>query len=139
MQETTDDPRALIDGFIQRFGHERNLELPALSADGTSQIQRGTAVVSIHVVVEQGVLLLLSRVMPVPDGQREDLFRRLLELSFLSTGDAAFAINPKTDEVFLRCLRRLEGLDYDEFEDLLHTIATVADQWDDKLRSEFGG
>lgn len=139
MKEPSDNPRAVIDGFIQRFGRERNLDLPALSEDGTAQLQRGSAVISIHVVTEQGVLLLLSRVMPVPEGNREELFRRLLELSFLATGDAAFAINNKTDEIFLRCLRRLEGLDYDEFEDLLHTIATVADEWDDKLRTEFGG
>lgn len=131
-------PRTIIDQYIQRFGRERNLDLPALAEDGTSQIQRGSAVVSIHVVEEQGVLLLLSRLMPVPAEGREALYRRLLELSFLATGDASFAINKKTDEVFLRCLRRLEGLDYDEFEDMLHTIATVADAWDDQLRSEFG-
>jgi hypothetical protein len=39
--------------------------------------------------------------------------------------------------VYLRILRRLEGLDYEEFDDLLHTIASVADEWDDKLRTSF--
>jgi hypothetical protein len=127
-----------INEYIDRFGRERDLHLEPLSEQGVSQVQRGSAVVSIHVVPEQGVLLLLSRVMPAPARGGEALFRKLLELSFLTTGDAAFSISPRTGDVFLRCLRRLEGLDYEEFEDLVHTIATVADEWDDKLQKEFG-
>ena len=34
--------------------------------------------------------------------------------------------------------RSVAGLDYEEFEELLHTVATVADEWDDKLISQFG-
>jgi hypothetical protein len=129
---------ARIDEFLTRFGADRNLGLEPLSDEGVSHVQRGSAVVSIHVLHDQGVLLLLSRVMDAPESGGEALYRRLLELSFVATGDAAFAVNAKTGEVFLRCLRSLDGLDYDEFEDLVHTIATVADEWDDKLRSEFG-
>lgn len=132
------DQRARINEYLSKFGADRNLELDPLSDDGVSHVQRGSAVVSIHMLHEQGVLLLLSRVMAVPDSGAEALFRRLLELSFVATGDAAFAINAKTGEVFLRCLRTLDGLDYPEFEDMVHTIATVADEWDDKLRGEFG-
>jgi hypothetical protein len=130
---------ARINEFVKRFGEERDLALAPLDDDGVTRIQRGSAVVSIHAVHEQGVLLLLSKVMDVPAAKREELYRRLLELSFVATGDAAFAINKKTDEVFLRCLRQLDGLDYGEFEDMVHTIATVADSWDDKLQAEFGG
>lgn len=129
---------ALINDYVKRFGAERNLDLAPLDDSGVTRIQRGSAVVSIHAVAEQGVLLLLSKVMDVPAGDREPLYRRLLELSFTATGDAAFSINKNSDEVYLRCLRSLEGLSYDEFEDMVHTIATVADTWDDKLRSEFG-
>jgi hypothetical protein len=135
---TASDHLALIDGYLQRFGRERDLDLPPLSDAGIGQVRRGSAVVTIHVIAEQGVLLLLSKVMDAPSSGGEALYRRLLELSLVATGDAAFAVNKKTDEIFLRCLRRLEGLDYEEFEDLVHTIATVADEWDDKLRDEFG-
>ena len=136
---TPEAHRAHVNELLQRFGRERDIALEPLSSDGVGHVQRGSAVISIHVLPEQGVLLLLAPLMKVPTGNREALFRRLLELSFMATGDAAFAINRKTDEIFLRCLRRLEGLDYEEFEDLVHTIATVTDDWDDKLRSEFGG
>ena len=130
--------RDLVNGFLARFGEERDLALAPLSEAGVSSVQRGSAVVWIHCLPDQGVLLLLSRVMPVPAAGAEALYRRALELSFLATGDAAFAIDKTSNELYLRALRRLDGLDYDEFEDLVHTVASVADEWDDKLRREFG-
>jgi hypothetical protein len=135
MTPAGDDPLVRIGEYLERFGRERNLSLPPLSADGVAQVQRGSAVVSIHVMVEQGALLLLSRVMAAPAAS-EALFRRLLEASFLQTGDAAFALHPKTGDVYLRLLRGLDSLDYEEFEDMVHTVATVADEWDDRLGAE---
>lgn len=131
--------KAQINEFIHRFGQERGLVLDPLNEHGYSEIARGSAVVRINVVEEHGVLLLISPVMRVPERNTEAFYRRLLELSFLATSDAAFAIDKKTDMVYLRILRRLDGMDYDEFEDMLHTIATVADEWDDKLRAQFAG
>jgi len=130
--------RELINEYITRFGKERDVEFEPLNAEGFSQIARGSATVRVNVLDDHGVLLLLSPIMSVPEKNNEEFYRRLLELSFLATSDAAFAIDKKTDMVFLRVLRRLEGLDYEEFEDLLHTIATVADAWDDKLKAQFG-
>ena len=85
-----------------------------------------------------GILLFLAPLMKVPERNRLEFYRKLLELSFLATSDAAFAIDKKTEVAYLRIFRRLEGIDFDEFEDLLHTIALVADEWDDKLRDQFG-
>lgn len=132
------DAIAQVNEYLRRFGTERNLDLPPLDSRGIGQVQRGSAVVSIHAMEEQGVLLVLSKVMDVPTAGREECYRRLLELSLVSTGDAAFAIDEASDAIYLRCLRRLEGLDYGEFEDLVHTVATVADEWDDRLEDEFG-
>jgi hypothetical protein len=58
----------------------------------------------------------------------EALLRQLLTASFTATGDAAFALHPETGEVYLRVLRSLFHLEYEEFEDLVHTVATVADR-----------
>jgi hypothetical protein len=131
--------RQSIDAFIRRFGEERDLALEPLNDMGYTQIARGSATVRINVLEEHGVLMLIVPIMRVPERNVEAFYRRLLELSFLATSDAAFAIDKKTDMVYLRALRRLEGLDYDEFEDLVHTVATVADEWDDKLKEQFGG
>ena len=59
-------------------------------------------------------------------------------MSFVATQDAAFAIDGPRDKVVLRCLRRLSGLDYEEFEDLVVTVGQVADDFDDRLLAEYG-
>jgi hypothetical protein len=129
------DPKARVGEFLARFGRERNLTLPPLSDDGVGSIQRGSAVVTIHVLVEKNVLLLLSKVLDTP--KLDDVSaRRLLALSFTETGDAAFALHPQSGDLYLRILRGLDGLDYEEFEDLVHSIAKTADHWDDKLAAE---
>jgi hypothetical protein len=133
--EEAADPRSRIAAFLDRFGRERNVSLPPLGDDGVGYIQRGSAVVTIHVLADKGVLLLLSRVVKQPQLDLEQA-RRLLCASFTETGDAAFAIHPQTGDVYLRILRGLEGLDYEEFEDLVHSIAKTADHWDDRLARE---
>ena len=129
------DHIARVAEFLDRFARERNLTLPPLSADGVGSIQRGSAVVSIHVLADKGVMLLLAKLVaaPVLDEAR---CKRLLELSFVETCDAAFALHPQSGDVYLRALRGLEGLDYEEFEDLVHSVARTADKWDDKLKQE---
>ena len=129
------DHKARVAEFLQRFGHERNLSLPPLTEDGVGSIQRGSAVVSIHVLAEKEVLLVLSKVATAPalDAAKA---KRLLEASFTETGDAAFALHPQTGDLYLRIFRGLAGLDYEEFEDIVHSLARAADHWDDKLRAE---
>ena len=132
------DTRDRINEYIRRFGEDRGLVLDALDEQGGTQVARGSATVRINMIEEHGVLLLIAPIMKVPEKNAEAFYRRLLELSFLATSDAAFAIDKNTDMAYLRILRRLEGLDYEEFDDLLHTIAGVADEWDEKLKMLFG-
>lgn len=129
------DHRGRVAAFLSRFGVERNLSLAPLTAEGVGSVQRGSALVTIHVMADKGILLLLSKVLDAPalDAPRA---RRLLQLSFTETGDAAFALHPQTGDLYLRILRGLDGLDYGEFEDILHSIAKTADHWDDKLAAE---
>jgi hypothetical protein len=130
--DEVDDPKSRVATFLARFGKERNVTLPPLSDDGVGSIQRGSAVVTIHVLADQGVLLLLARIATAP-ALDEARARRLLTASFVETGDAAFALHPQTGDLYLRILRGLAGLDYEEFEDLVHSIAKTADHWDAKL------
>jgi hypothetical protein len=133
--EDNADPSARVADYLARFGRERNLNLPPLGDDGVGLIQRGSAVVSIHVLADKGVMLLLSRIAKAPKLDEAKAIR-LLTLSFVETGDAAFALHPQTGDLYLRILRGLDNLDYEEFEDIVHSIAKTADHWDDKLIDE---
>ena len=136
-QKVYRDAVEMVNDYLQRFGKSVGVELDPLDQDGYTDVRRGSATVGINVLNEHGILLFLSRIMAVPREGRENLYRRLLELNFLVTSDASFAIDKDKDAIYLRALRRLSGLDYEEFEDLLHTMASVADEWDDRLAQMF--
>lgn len=113
-------------------------EPPRLDDSGYAQLHQGSATIGINVLEDRGVLMIFAPIMPVPITGLQAFYRKLLELSFIATADAAFAIDAARDEVVVRCLRRLSALDYEEFEDLVATCSQVADAWDDVLRAEFG-
>ena len=136
--QTFPDARAMVNAYLARFGSRAGSSLEPLDDQGYTQVTKGSASVGVNVLEDHGVLLMLAPVMAVPVTGRETFYRRLLELSFLTTADAAFAIDSQKDEVYVRVLRRLSGLDYEEFEDLLDTVGKVADEWDDLLKKEFG-
>ncbi len=127
----------MVNAYIVRFGERAGTKLDPLDGAGYTLIRKGSASVGINVLEDHGVLLFVAPVMPLPATGRETLYKKLLELSFLSTSDSAFAIDNQRDEIVVRALRRLSGLDYEEFEDLLETVGKVADDWDDVLKAEF--
>ncbi len=131
------DAPEMVNDYLRRFGETVGVTLDPLDDDGYAEVRRGSATVGVNVLEEHGILLFLSRIMDVPREDRETFYRRLLELNFLVTSDGAFSVDKDRDAVYLRALRRLSGLDYEEFEDLLHTTATVADEWDDRLAELF--
>jgi hypothetical protein len=136
--QTFADARSMVNAYLARFGERAGAKLDSLDATGYTLVRKGSASVGINVLEDHGVILFVAPVMQVPIVGKETLYRKLLDLSFLTTSDAAFAIDAQRDEVVVRSLRRLSGLDYEEFEDLLETVGKVADQWDDALRAEFG-
>ncbi|MBK6694163.1 MAG: YbjN domain-containing protein [Myxococcales bacterium] len=131
------DARAMVNAYLERYTERSGRTAEPLDESGYTQVRRGSAAVGVNVLDDHGVLLMLAPIMEVPQGGREKFYRRLLELSFIATSDASFAIDGQKDEVYVRALRRLSGLDYEEFEDLLDTVGKVADEWDDALRKEF--
>jgi hypothetical protein len=136
--QTFADARTMVNAYLTRFGERAGAKLEPLDASGYTQVRKGSASVGVNVLEDHGVLLFVAPIMPVPHTGKETFYRRILELSFLTTSDAAFAIDSHREEVVVRALRRLSGLDYEEFEDLLETVGKVADEWDDTLRGEFG-
>ena len=138
-----DTATALINAYINRFSDEvsavtgGNVRFNALDDDGFTRVKRGSATVGINVLDEAAELIFVARIMKVPENRTEECFRLLLELNFTATSDAAFALEKSTETICLRAQRSIPGLDYDEFEELLSTVATVADEWDDRLLKQF--
>jgi hypothetical protein len=135
----------MVNAYLARFASRATLRddggatlTPVLDATGYAHVQRGSATIGINVLEEQGVLMVFAPIMPVPVTGREAFYRRLLELSFVTTSDAAFAVNSHQNEVVVRSLRRLSALDFEEFEDILTTVGEVADRYDDELIRDFG-
>jgi hypothetical protein len=132
------DAKEMVNDYLRRYGTAHGASVEVLDEDGYTELTRGSAQVGVNVLEEHGILLLLSRILDVPKEGREGFYRRLLELNFLVTSDAAFAIDRDRDVVYLRAHRRLSGLDFEEFEDLLRNVSAIADEWDDRLAELFG-
>jgi hypothetical protein len=132
------DPRRMIDRYLAKFCAHMKRPLIELDPAGHADIERGSATVGINMLEAQGVLMIFAPVMDVPLTGREAFYRTLLDMSFVATQDAAFAIDGPRNKVVLRVLRRLSALDYEEFEDMLVTVGQVADQFDDRLVAEYG-
>jgi hypothetical protein len=137
------DAYALINGYIARFSDRvseaigEKVTFNPLNEDRFAYVVRGSATVGIHVADNQEALSFFSEIMKVPKNNQANFYRRLLELNYSVTSQGAFAIDKNTDTVYLCASRSIGGLDYQEFEDMLHTVATVADEWDDRLIAEF--
>ena len=124
--------------YIQRFSELIGVPIDPLDEDGYTQVARGSATVGINVIESKGFILFLAPIMDVPKEKHEAFYRKLLELNHVQTEDGAFSIDHESGRVYLRALRSLDSFDFDEFVDMLDTIARVADEWDDKLKAEFG-
>ena len=131
------DAIEMVNDYLRRFGESVDLEVRPLDTDGYTKLRKGSAEVGVNVLEDHGILLLLSKIMEVPADRPERLYRKLLELNFLVTSDAAFAIDRDREVIYLRAHRRLGGLDFEEFDDLLSTTAATADEWDDRLTQLF--
>jgi hypothetical protein len=116
-----------VNEYIKRFGEAVGVELHPLDADGYTDMRHGAVVIGINAYVKRNVLLILARLGKASCPPTAELYRRLLELNFLATRSCCFAIDEQTQRIYLRAMRPLDALDYEEFVDLLETVAAVAE------------
>lgn len=117
----------MVNQYIKRFGKAVNVELHPLDSDGYTDLRHGAVVIGVNAYVERNVLLILARLGKVPAEPCEALYRRLLELNFINTRSCCFAIDEQSQRIYLRAMRPLDALDYEEFADLLETVASVSE------------
>jgi hypothetical protein len=121
------DAIELVNGYIRRFGEAVQVELHPLDPEGYTDLRHGNVVIGINAYVDRNVLLIVARMGCASDRDPVSLYRRLLELNFVATRGCCFAIDERSGRVYLRAMRSLEGLDYEEFVELLETVAIVAE------------
>jgi hypothetical protein len=121
------DPIEMVNDYIRRFGEAVAVELHPLDADGYTDLRHDSLVIGVNAFADRNVLLILARMGPAPEHDSA-LYRKLLELNFLATRSCSFAIDDERKLVYLRALRTLEGLDYEEFAGLLETVAAVGNE-----------
>ncbi|MEY4582601.1 MAG: hypothetical protein RL701_7304 [Pseudomonadota bacterium] len=117
----------MVNGYIRRFGEAVAVDLHPLDVDGYTDVRHGAVVIGINACVERNVLLILARMRTVSDQDGAGLYRKLLELNFLATRSCSFAIDEQRKRLYVRAMRSLEGLEYEEFVELLETVAGVAE------------
>jgi CelD/BcsL family acetyltransferase involved in cellulose biosynthesis len=104
-------------------------------------LQRGSAsvlITAVHKVDQKNVFLrVASPVMTLPEGNREAVYKRLLELNAGGLANAAFGLI--ADRVVAVSERPAEGLDANEVDQIVRHLSAVADTYDDRLVKEFGG
>gem|GEM_PF-303231 len=126
-----------IDGVLTALG--LNPTEARIPDSYTWQFQRGTALIEVRLVQEDGAntfFQISAPVMHLPHDNLLRLYRRLLELNMQLVG-AAFAIY--RDVIYLVDERPVPGLDDNEAHAMINTVAGFADQLDDSLVNEFGG
>ena len=134
------DARAMVNAYLERFASRAGTTIDALDDAGYTQLKKGSASVGVNVARRSWRALDFgARHADLPRTDRETLYRRLLELSYITTSDAAFAIDAARRED-LRALAApsLRVSITKSSRTSSTTVGKVADEWDDVLKNEFG-
>jgi hypothetical protein len=134
--------KATVEATLKKLGLDPKQALvKEVDTQATYTLMRGSAAVLVTVVhrVEQKAVFLrvASPVLTPADGNREGLYKRLLELNAGGLANAAFGL--LADKVVAVSERPAENLDPGEVEQIIRHLSAVADTYDDRLVKEFGG
>lgn len=102
------------------------------------QFQYGSVEVFVQLTgqAETDTLTVWSSVLQLPAKNEPQLMRKLLEMNWLSTYEAHFAIS--NQQVVVLSTRTLAGISPAEISRAIIVAATIADDHDDALQAEFG-
>ena len=87
-------------------------------------------------LTDEDTLTVWSKVLKLPAKDEASLMRRLLELNWSATFEARFGIFD--EQVVVLSTRTLAELSPGEISRLITVVATIADDNDEALQSEFG-
>lgn len=134
---TIEEVSAMVHRYLQERGMKPPLqELSAQEGCGW-WLQQGSAKIYIFVQDSQsgGVIRITSPLVFVPEKNLEGFFRKILTLNADLSG-CALALHDNI--VLVKAQRHTAGLDQEELDELVWTVAYVADLLDNQLAAEFG-
>lgn len=142
MEQLFASTKNMVESVITKLGID---PVKARVKDAPDQVtwtlMRGSAsvlVTVIHRTEQKNVFLrVASPVLALPEGNREALYKRLLELNVGGLANAAFGL--LGEKVVAVSERPAAGLDAGEVDQMVRHLSAVADTYDDRLVKEFGG
>lgn len=125
--------------LMKKFGEETGLTRLLPDADGIYRLEIDGRAVSLGETDSGRLLVMWSAIGELPSGDRETLYRLLLEEMFMAQGTAgaSFALESGNDMLFLQRADALQAMDYDGFKAMFETFLNAGDHWA-KLIADFG-
>ena len=130
------DPRTRLNGLLDELALLIGTPGLTLNEDGRCVLQfEGYITLDLFLDEPAGLLWVATLLGELPDGEDEDLLRRMLiaNLLGLGTGGATLGLGPDGDVMLHRALPLDEGLDLSALQARLVGFVDAADRWRDEL------
>jgi hypothetical protein len=137
-QETANNPIEVIETVISSLDTEDTAMVNKSDAGHLWKFKYGTVEVFVQLtgLSEEDTLTVWSSVLKLPAKDELQLSRKLLEMNWTATLEARFAI--VNNEIVIVAARTLADLSPGEISRAITIVATIADEQDEPLQTEFG-
>ncbi|AFZ30983.1 YbjN domain-containing protein [Gloeocapsa sp. BRSZ] len=135
---TSDDPVAVIQTVIASLEEDDTAMVSHTQEGHLWKFKYGSVEVFVQLtgLSDDDTLTVWSTVLQLPTKNEPQLMRKLMEMNWSGTFEACFGIF--NDQVVVVATRTLAGVSPGEISRLITIVATIADDNDEALQSEFG-
>ncbi|PPS44217.1 YbjN domain-containing protein [Chroococcidiopsis sp. TS-821] len=135
---TSDDPVAVIQTVIASLEEDDTAMVSHTQEGHLWKFKYGSVEVFVQLtgLSDDDTLTVWSTVLQLPAKNEPQLMRKLMEMNWSGTFEACFGIF--NDQVVVVATRTLAGVSPGEISRLITIVATIADDNDEALQSEFG-
>ncbi|OKH27664.1 YbjN domain-containing protein [Chroogloeocystis siderophila] len=135
---TNDDPVAVIQTVIASLEEDDSAMVSHTQEGHLWKFKYGSVEVFVQLtgLSDDDTLTIWSAVLKLPAKNEAQLMRKLMEMNWSGTFEACFGIFD--EQIVVLASRTLAGVTPGEISRLITIVATIADDNDDALQSEFG-
>ncbi|MBD2580433.1 YbjN domain-containing protein [Oscillatoria sp. FACHB-1406] len=151
---TTSDAEAeaISDELIEQQTSSREIietAISSLDAEGTAMVaqseegflwkfQYGSVEVFIQMTGEsdEDIFTVWAAVLPLPAKNEDALFRKLMEMNWSGTFETSFGIY--NQQIVISCQRAIADLSPQEVSRAITLVCSIADEYNESLKAEFG-